>query len=145
MKRCEISSVGLLPCCSLSQTGCSDILFERILSLYFPGIQILLDTNLSILHHHQNTSTQIRGFAHTSERCRANMSQMEDMLITQSMPASPKARSNQLEAHRSTKLQVIPDFCDYCLEVLDRLTKNSIPRETPTVVETAGGGRVCHG
>ena len=120
--RFETIPMRILQGYSLFETGGCDIPAERILSLYFPGIQILLDTKSRILHHHRDTSTQVRGCPTPRDKCDADISQMGDVLVAQSMPAFLEARSNQLEAHRSTELQVSSDFCDYCLEVLDRLT-----------------------
>ena len=125
LNRFEISPAGRLSNGSLSKTSGSDILSERILLLYFPGIEILLDTRSHILQHHRDTSNQIRGYTPPSrEKCDADISQMGDMLVTQSVSTSLEVRSTQSEPLRRFELRVVPDFCDYCLEVLDRLTKH---------------------
>jgi hypothetical protein len=50
---------------------------------------------------------------------------MGDVLVSQSVSASLEVRSiSQSETLRGFELRVVPDFYDYCLEVLDRLTKN---------------------
>ena len=124
MNRLKTTPRGLLPSCSLSQTGGSDIRSERILSLYFPVIQILLDTKSYIPQHHRDTSNQIRGYTPPfREKCDAGISHMGDALVTQSVSTSHEVRTTQLEPQRGFRLPIVPDFYDYCLEVLDRLTK----------------------
>jgi hypothetical protein len=97
---------------------------ERVLSLYFPAIQILLDTKASILHDQRQTSHQDRG-SPPREKCDADISTIGDVLVTQSVSAFLEVRrTSQLEAPRGFEQPIVPDFYDYCLDVLDRLTKN---------------------
>ena len=124
MNRFGTNRVSLFPGCSISQAGDHDIRLDRILALYFPGIQILLDTKPHILHDHRDTSLQHRGSPPSlREKNDAAISQVGRALIIQGVPASPEARSNSFETRRGVELRVVPDFYHYCLEVLDRLTK----------------------
>lgn len=125
LSRFQTIRADALPGCSLCQTGGSDILLERIVSLYFPAIQISLDTKSHILQDQRQTSPQVRGSRPPREDSDADISTMGDVLVSQSVSASLEVRSiSQSETLRGFELRVVPDFYDYCLEVLDRLTKN---------------------
>ena len=124
LNRFEISSLGLLPRSSLSPAGGSDISLERILALYFPGVQISLDTKSRLLHHHRDTSIQLRGSPPPREKRDADISPKGDALVIRSASAVLEVRGAQSKQPRRFEPQVVLDFFHYCLEVLNRLTKN---------------------
>lgn len=123
LNRSQVIRADALPGRCLSQTGWIDLVLERILPVYFSGIQVSLDRKAHRLLDYPDTSPTDRGCHPPRETFYADYFRVGDALVTRSVSASLEVESTQLEARRGSEPRVIPDFCNYCLEILDRLTK----------------------